>query len=254
MHFGAVRALSGVSFVARDGAITGLLGENGAGKTTTLNVVSGLHEPTRGSVAVDGRPAGHSFDRRRHVGALLDDKGLYARLTARENVAYYGALRGFSGHELTRRVQRAIAAVGIDSLADRRTHGFSQGERMKVALARAIVHEPANLILDEPTNGLDVPSARAFKSTLSRMRDHGVCIVFSSHLIHDVSALCDRVVIIARGRTVAEGEPDDLCRRTQWAPGSRPPPRHQPLWSSRSSAARGDFKPSGCRRHSMSPS
>ena len=215
MHFGAVRALTGVSFVARDGAITGLLGANGAGKTTTLNIISGLCEPMHGSVAVDGRPAGDPFDRRRHVGALLDDKGLYPRLTARENVAYYGALRGFSGGELTRRVQRALAAVGIESLADRRTHGFSQGERMKVALARAIVHEPRNLILDEPTNGLDVPSARAFKNTLSRMREHGVCIVFSSHLIHDVSALCDSVVIISRGCTVAQGEPEDLCRRTR---------------------------------------
>ena len=215
MHFGAVRALTGVSFVARDGAITGLLGTNGAGKTTTLNIISGLREPMRGSVAVDGRPAGDPFDRRRHVGALLDDKGLYPRLTARENVAYYGALRGFSGGDLTRRVQRALAAVGIESLAARRTHGFSQGERMKVALARAIVHEPRNLILDEPTNGLDVPSARAFKNTLSRMREHGVCIVFSSHLIHDVSALCDSVVIISRGRTVAHGEPEYLCRQTK---------------------------------------
>jgi sodium transport system ATP-binding protein len=214
MHFGAVRALTGVSFVALDGAITGLLGANGAGKTTTLNIVSGLCEPGRGSVAVDGRPAGDPLDRRRHVGALLDDKGLYPRLTARENVAYYGALRGFSGVELTRRVQRAIAAVGIESLAERRTHGFSQGERMKVALARAIVHEPTNVILDEPTNGLDVPSARTFKNTLSRMREHGVCIVFSSHLIHDVSALCDSVVIVSRGRSVAQGEPEQLCRQT----------------------------------------
>ena len=214
MHYGAVRALTGVSFVALDGAITGLLGENGAGKTTTLNIVSGLHEPMRGSVRLDGA-TGDPVERRRHVGALLDEKGLYPRLTARENVAYFGALRGFTGAELTRRVQRALASVGIESLADRPTQGFSQGERMKVALARAIVHEPKTLILDEPTNGLDVPSARAFKTALSRMREHGVCIVFSSHLIHDVSALCDRVVIISRGRTVAQDEPEALCRQTQ---------------------------------------
>ena len=215
MYFGAVRALTGVSFLARDGAITGLIGENGAGKTTTLNIVSGLHEPMRGSAAIDGDAAGDPVARRHQVGALLDDKGLYPRLTARENVAYFGALRGFSGSELTRRVNQALAMVGVESLADRRTHGFSQGERMKVALARAIVHQPKNLILDEPTNGLDVPSARAFKAALSRMRDRGVCIVFSSHLIHDVSALCDSVVIIARGRTVAQGEPATLCRKTQ---------------------------------------
>jgi sodium transport system ATP-binding protein len=214
MHFGAFRALTGVSFIAHDGAITGLLGENGAGKTTTLNIVSGLHEPVRGSVRLD-RAAGDPVERRRHAGALLDDKGLYPRLTARENVAYFGALRGFTGSELTRRVQRALAAVGIEFLADRPTQGFSQGERMKVALARAIVHEPKNLILDEPTNGLDVPSARAFKTALSRMREHGVCIVFSSHLIHDVSTLCDRVVIISHGRTVAQDEPEALCRKTR---------------------------------------
>ena len=182
MHFGAVRALAGVSFVARDGAITGLVGENGAGKTTTLNIVSGLHEPMRGTVTIDNSPAG-------------------------DPVA-----RGFTGNELTQRVQRALAAVGIEWLAQRPTQGFSQGERMKVALARAIVHEPRTVILDEPANGLDVPSARAFKAALARMCDLGVCIVFSSHLIHDVSALCDSVVIILRGRTVAQGEPATLCR------------------------------------------
>ena len=214
MHFGAVRALTGVSFVARDSAITGLLGENGAGKTTTLNIVSGLHQPMRGMVAVDSSTPQDLLGRRRRVGALLDHKGQYSRLTARENVAYFGALRGFTGSELSRRVQRALAHVGIESLADRPTHGFSQGERMKVALARAIVHEPRNLLLDEPTNGLDVPSARAFKAALSRMRDLGVCVVFSSHLIHDVAALCDTVVILSHGRTVVQGEPAALCRDT----------------------------------------
>ena len=213
MQFGSVHALTGVSFVARDGAITGLLGENGAGKTTTLNIVSGLHQPMRGSVLLDGTAAS-PLERRRHVGALLDHKGLYTRLTARENVEYFGALRGFSGGDLSRRVERAMAIVGIESLASRPTHGFSQGERMKVALARAIVHEPKSLILDEPTNGLDVPSARTFKAALSRMRDLGACVVFSSHLIHDVSALCDMVVIVSRGRTVAHDEPAAICART----------------------------------------
>ena len=213
MQFGSVHALTGVSFVAPDAAITGLLGENGAGKTTTLNIVSGLHQPMRGAVVLDGS-ATSPLECRRHVGALLDQKGLYVRLTARENVAYFGALRGFSGGELSRRVERALAIVGIESLANRPTHGFSQGERMKVALARAIVHEPKNLILDEPTNGLDVPSARTFRAALSRMRDLGTCIVFSSHLIHDVSTLCDTVVIISRGRTVAQGEPAALCTQT----------------------------------------
>ena len=212
MHFGAIRALTGVSFTAPDGTITGLLGENGAGKTTTLNIVSGLHSPTRGHVVVDGEETDAPAGRRQRVGALLDHKGLYVRLTARENVAYFGALRGFSGGELARRVQRALAIVGLESEAERRTEGFSQGERMKVALARAIVHTPRNLLLDEPTNGLDIPSARGFKAALRRMRDEGTCIILSSHIIHDVLALCDEVVIIARGRTVIQGNPDAVSR------------------------------------------
>ena len=212
MHFGAVTALAGTSFTAPDGMITGLLGENGAGKTTTLNIVSGLHQPARGTVVVDSAEADAPTDRRRRVGALLDQKGLYTRLTARENVAYFGALRGFAGGELTRRVQRALTIVGLESDAERRTEGFSQGERMKVALARAIVHTPKNLLLDEPTNGLDIPSARGFKAALKRMRDEGICIILSSHIIQDVVALCDGVVIISKGRTVAHGEPGVVSR------------------------------------------
>jgi sodium transport system ATP-binding protein len=213
MRFGAVQALAGVSFAAANGRITGLLGANGAGKTTTLNIVSGLYQPAGGTVRVDSVGATDPVDRRRRVAALLDHKGLYTRLTARENVAYFGALRGMEGHELTRAVQRALVIVGLDTDADRRTEGFSQGERMKVALARVIVHSPTNLLLDEPTNGLDIPSARGFKAALIHMRSQGVCIVFSSHLVHDVSALCDEVVIVARGRTVAQGEPAALCRK-----------------------------------------
>jgi len=213
MHFGAVRALTGISFTAPDGTITGLLGENGAGKTTTLNIVSGLHQPARGDVVVDGAAAAAPTERRQRVGALLDQKGLYARLTARENVAYFGALRGFTGAELARRVQRALAIVGLESNAERRTEGFSQGERMKVALARAIVHTPKNLLLDEPTNGLDIPSARGFKTALRRMRDEGTCIILSSHIIHDVVELCDEVAIIARGRTVIQGDPAAVSRK-----------------------------------------
>jgi sodium transport system ATP-binding protein len=213
MRFGPVTAVAAVSFCAADGRITGLLGENGAGKTTTLNILSGLHQPDHGHVIVDGRTADAPVERRRQIGALLDHKGLYARLTVRENVAYFAALRGFSGADLTRRVEHALEVVGLLPLAHRRTEGFSQGERMKVALARAIVHEPRNLLLDEPTNGLDIPSARSFKEALRQMRDRGVCIVFSSHLIGDIDALCDEVVVISRGRTVAQGEPSALCRR-----------------------------------------
>ncbi|HKE83435.1 MAG TPA: ATP-binding cassette domain-containing protein [Vicinamibacterales bacterium] len=216
MRFGAVRALSGVSLSALDGAITGLVGQNGAGKTTTLNIVSGLHEPNQGAVVLDGVSTTPQ-DRRSRIGALLDQKGLYSRLTARENVEYFGALRGFEGGELNRRTQRALTTVGLDSVAHRRTEGFSQGERMKVALARAIVHSPQHLLLDEPTNGLDVPSARGFKAALRRMRDDGVCVVVSSHMIEDLGTLCDSIVIIAGGRVVAQGSASDLCRQTRSA-------------------------------------
>src|SRR5262245_10755933 len=214
MRFGAVKALSGISLSAADGAITGLIGENGAGKTTTLNIVSGLHEPNQGTVVVDGVVTTPQ-DRRTRVGALLDQKGLYSRLTARENVEYFAALRGFEGGVLKRRTQRALAAVGLESEAERRTEGFSQGERMKVALARAIVHSPQHLLLDEPTNGLDVPSARGFKAALRRMRDEGACIVLSSHMIEDLGTLCDTIVMIAKGRVVAQGSTSDLCRQAQ---------------------------------------
>ena len=210
-RFGRVTALSGISFHAPDGQITGLLGENGAGKTTTLNILSGLYPADRGDIVMDGAAATLQV-RRQRVGSLLDQKGLYSRLTARENIAYFAALRGLDGGELKRRVQQALGAVGLESVADRRAEGFSQGERMKVALARAMVHAPQNLLLDEPTNGLDVPSARSFKAILRDMRERGVCIVFSSHLLSDVSALCDNVVIVAKGRTVAQGEPTALCQ------------------------------------------
>ena len=211
-RFGRVTGLTGVSFKAPDGQITVLLGENGAGKTTTLNILSGLHHADRGGVMIDGTAATLEEHRQR-VGALLDQKGLYARLTARENVAYFGALRGLSGAELRRRVQQALTAAGLDAIAERRAEGFSQGERMKVALARVMVHSPQNVLLDEPTNGLDIPSARNFKAILRDKRDQGACIVFSSHLLSDVSALCDNVVIVSKGRTVAQGEPHALCRQ-----------------------------------------
>ena len=212
MHFGAVRALNGVSFVAPDGAITGLLGETGQARprhsTSSAVCIRRCAAPLLSTVAplaIRSNDDGTSVRSSTRRGCIRGSPPVNGRISAR---------CAFTGTELTRRVSRALAAVGIESLAERQTQGFSQGERMKVALARAIVHEPRNLILDEPTNGLDVPSARTFKAALSRMRELGVCIVFSSHLIHDVSALCDTVVIISRGRTVAQGEPEALCRKT----------------------------------------
>jgi sodium transport system ATP-binding protein len=202
-RFGPVRAVNGLSFQAPDGAITGLLGSNGAGKTTTLRIVGGVLHPDEGSVHVTGS-----------VGALLDHVGLYPRLTARENVDYFGRLRGIPERRLRACADELFSRLGMQSLAGRPTKGFSQGERMKTALARAVIHEPANLLLDEPTNGLDVPTIRSLRAFLKRMRDAGACIVFSSHVLEEVRALCDNVVIVSQGSLAAQGSPDRLCRET----------------------------------------
>ena len=211
-RYGAVPAVDGVSFVAPDGRITGLLGANGAGKTTTLGMIGGVVLPDAGAIRIDGARSATAIDMRRRVGALHDHKGMYSRLTARENIRYFGELHGLSGARLEDRVQAVVSLLGLDAIADRPTAGFSQGERMKVALARAIVHDPRNLLLDEPTSGLDVPTVRAFRSLLADLRARGACIIFSSHVLDEVSALCDTVVIIATGRVVAAGQPGEICR------------------------------------------
>ena len=211
-RFGAVAAVDGVSFVAADGQITGLLGENGAGKTTTLAMIAGGLEADSGSVQIDGVDAGAGPNGRRGIGALLDHAGLYSRLTARENIRYFGELHGLSGPDLDERVSRTLTLLGLDALADRRAEGFSQGERMKVALGRSVVHGPRNLLLDEPTNGLDITAVRALRDWLRNMRDRGICIFFSSHVLDEVRALCDRIVVISKGRVVADGTVDTICR------------------------------------------
>jgi sodium transport system ATP-binding protein len=214
-RFGPVAAVDGVSFMAADGQITGLLGENGAGKTTTLAMIAGVLEGDGGSVQIDGEDAGTWPHGRRRLGALLDHTGMYSRLTARENIRYFGELHGLSGRDLDARVSRTLTLLGLDALADRRAEGFSQGERMKVALGRAVVHEPRNLLLDEPTNGLDITAVRALRGWLSDMRDRGISIVFSSHVLDEVRALCDRIVVISKGRVVADGTIDTICRDNQ---------------------------------------
>ncbi|MCI0627391.1 MAG: ATP-binding cassette domain-containing protein [Acidobacteria bacterium] len=213
-RFGGVPAVKGLSFKASDGAITGLLGSNGAGKTTTLRMICGVLEPSGGRIRIDHAPVLRgTMDAQRRLGALLDHTGLYPRLTARENLMYFGELRGLPPSVLKQRVEGTLEALGLGTIADRRTGGFSQGEHMKTALARAILHSPQNLLLDEPTNGLDVPTVRAFRTLLREMRDSGMCIIFSSHVLEEVTALCDKVVIIARGTLVACGTPKDLCRQ-----------------------------------------
>jgi sodium transport system ATP-binding protein len=212
-QFGAVAALRDVSFLAPDGAITGLLGANGAGKSTTLRTICGVLKPGRGEVRIDGASPDDPLILQRRVGGLLDHAGLYSRLTPREIFTFSGRLHGIPCGPLRERVEEVVGFLGMQAIADRRTGGFSQGERMKTALGRALIHSPKNLLLDEPTNGLDVPSVRALRLLLHRMRDMGACIVLSSHVLEEVRALCDRVVVLAQGRVVAEGTPAELCER-----------------------------------------
>jgi sodium transport system ATP-binding protein len=214
-RFGAVTAVEDVSFRAEDGVVTGLLGPNGAGKTTTLRMLYTLVRPDRGSVKVDGlEVAERPVEVRRALGVLPDARGLYPRLTAREHIHYAGELHGLSGAALDKRIDELVELLDMKEIAHRRTEGFSQGERMKVALARALVHGPRNVLLDEPTNGLDVMSTRAVRTLIRRLREQGHCVVFSSHVMQEVGALCDRIVVVARGRVVAEGTPDELRART----------------------------------------
>ncbi len=213
--FGTVQAVDGVDFIARDGAITGLLGPNGAGKTTTLRMLYTLMRPDAGSILVDGLDAvRNTLAVREHLGVLPDARGLYKRLTARENIAYFARLHGLSGAAVRARVDEMVALLDMQDIAARRTEGFSQGQRVKVALARALVHDPRNIILDEPGNGLDVMATRALRAFLRKLRDEDRCVLFSSHIMQEVAALCDRIVVIAHGRVVAEGSPDDLRART----------------------------------------
>ena len=202
-----VLAVDGVSFTAANGCITGLLGPNGAGKTTTLRIAAALIEADSGHVHVDGIDVATQPQRAlARMGVLSDARGLYPRLTARENIVYYGRLHGMTPAAATARAQSLAQMLDMVPLLDRRTEGFSQGERMKTALARALVHDPANIVLDEPTNGLDVLATRALREALRRLRDDaGKCIVFSTHIMQEVERLCDRVVVVAHGRTVAEG-------------------------------------------------
>jgi sodium transport system ATP-binding protein len=214
-RFGAVTAVEDVSFSAADGVVTGLLGPNGAGKTTTLRMLYTLIRPDRGSALVDGIDvATRPMDVRRAIGVLPDSRGLYPRLTAREHARYAGELHGLSGAALEKRVDELVELLDMKDIANRRTEGFSQGERMKVALARALVHGPRNVMLDEPTNGLDVMSTRAVRTLIRQLKAQGHCVLFSSHVMQEVAALCDRIVVVARGRVVAEGTPEELRTRT----------------------------------------
>ncbi|UNK42513.1 ATP-binding cassette domain-containing protein [Luteimonas sp. S4-F44] len=211
---GLVQAVDGVDFVAEDGRITGLLGPNGAGKTTTLRMLYTLMKPDRGQVLVDGIDASRDPAAvRRVLGVLPDARGVYKRLTARENIHYFGQLHGMSQAQIVTRTQALSDQLDMGEILDRQTDGFSQGQRTKTAIARALVHDPRNVILDEPTNGLDVMTTRAMREFLLKLRNEGRCVIFSSHIMQEVAALCDRIVIIAKGRVVAAGTAEELRAR-----------------------------------------
>jgi len=211
-----IEAVRGVALHAADGRITALLGPNGAGKTTTLRMVAALLQPDSGRIEVDGIDvAARPREALARLGVLSDARGLYPRLTARENIVYHARLHGMPTDAANQRAQTLAQLLEFSSLLDRRTEGFSQGERMKTALARALVHDPPNIILDEPTNGLDVQAIRGLREALRQLRDeHGKCIVFCTHIMQEVQRLCDHVVVVAQGRAVAEGSVEELCRRS----------------------------------------
>ena len=214
-RFGQVVAVDDVSFVAKDGAVTGLLGPNGAGKTTALRMIYGLIEPDQGRLSIDEVDVSTDpLAAQARVGVLPDTRGLYPRLTAREHARYFGRLHGLRGRELDDRIHELVDLLEMSTIADRRVEGFSHGERMKVALLRALVHGPQNLLLDEPTNGLDVMGTRAMRNLIRRLRGEGKCVVFSSHIMQEASALCDSIVIISAGNVFAYGSPDELRAQT----------------------------------------
>lgn len=213
--FGKVKAVQNVSFSAFDGQITGLLGPNGAGKSTTLRMLYTLLKPDTGTAQVDGFDVKQSpLEVQKRIGVLADARGLYHRLTSRENIRYYGRLHGLEGEALENQIESLLALLDMQSIADRRTEGFSTGEKLKVAIARTLVHNPRNVLLDEPTNGLDVMSTRAMRQFILRLREEGKCVLFTSHIMQEVAALCDQIVIISGGQVSATGSPDDLRRQT----------------------------------------
>ncbi len=208
---GAITALDNVSFTLNDGEITGLLGLNGAGKSTLMRLIYGLLHPTAGDVWVNEHQLSVAPNAaRQQLGVLPDDTGLYKRLTARENIRYFGELQGLAGAPLEAAINQLIDWLGMETIAERRTEGFSLGERMKTALARAIVHQPQHVLLDEPTNGLDVITTRSVRRLLHELKAQNRCVIFSSHLMHEVSGLCDRILVIHQGHILADGNLDAI--------------------------------------------
>lgn len=213
--FGKVKAVKGISFTVRDGEITGLLGPNGAGKTTTLRMLYSLLPPDEGEILIDGlNPATDAMAIKRTLGVVPDSRGLYTRMSARENIAYYGKLHGMPAQEIKQRIAELVETLDMDDFIDRKAEGFSQGQRVKVAIARAMVHKPQTVLLDEPSNGLDVMSTRALRRYILDLKEAGHSVVLSTHIMQEVAALCDRIIIIADGLIAADGTAPELLARS----------------------------------------
>jgi sodium transport system ATP-binding protein len=213
--FGKVKAVRGISFTVHDGEITGLLGPNGAGKTTTLRMLYSLLPPDSGEILIDGlSPATDAMAIKRTLGVVPDSRGLYSRMSARENIAYYGRLHGMGRDSIARKIDELVETLDMEDFIDRPTKGFSQGQRVKVAIARAMVHEPQTVLLDEPSNGLDVMSTRALRRYVLDLKAAGHSVVLSTHIMQEVAALCDRIIIIAEGKIAADGTPRELLHRS----------------------------------------
>jgi len=213
--FGKVKAVNGISFEVRDGEITGLLGPNGAGKTTTLRMLYSLLLPDEGEIRIDGlNPTKDAMAIKRTLGVVPDSRGLYTRMSARENISYYGDLHGMPRRDISARIEELVETLDMADFIDRRTEGFSQGQRVKVAIARAMVHKPQTVLLDEPSNGLDVMSTRALRRYILDLKKAGHSVILSTHIMQEVAALCDRIIIIANGQIAADGTAQELLKKS----------------------------------------
>jgi len=213
--FGKVKAVNGISFEVRDGEITGLLGPNGAGKTTTLRMLYSLLLPDEGEIRIDGlNPTKDAMAIKRTLGVVPDSRGLYTRMSARENISYYGDLHGMPRRDISARIEELVETLDMADFIDRRTEGFSQGQRVKVAIARAMVHKPQTVLLDEPSNGLDVMSTRALRRYIPDLKKAGHSVILSTHIMQEVAALCDRIIIIANGQIAADGTAQELLKKS----------------------------------------
>ena len=213
--FGKVKAVRGISFEVRDGEITGLLGPNGAGKTTTLRMLYSLLPPDEGEIRIDGLdPTRDAMAIKQTLGVVPDSRGLYTRMSARENITYYGKLHGMSAKDIASRIDELVETLDMADFIERRTEGFSQGQRVKVAIARAMVHKPQTVLLDEPSNGLDVMSTRALRRYILSLKEAGHSVILSTHIMQEVAALCDRIIIIADGQIAADGSAQELLEKS----------------------------------------